>query len=109
MKTLILTLEYPPQIGGVASYTYNLANHLSGEDVVVYAPKMAGDLEFDKKNTWKTIRGKPYFAFIWPRWLRLFWQIKQIVKKEHISQIYVHHALPAGYVAYLLKKFYKIP
>ena len=43
MKTLIITLEYPPQIGGVASYTYNLAKNMAGDDVVVYAPKMEGD------------------------------------------------------------------
>jgi phosphatidylinositol alpha-1,6-mannosyltransferase len=109
MKTLILTLEYPPQIGGVASYTYNLAKYLATQEVVVYAPKMAGDAEFDKKNSWKVVRGRPYFKFFWPRWLRLFWEIKKIIKQENIGQIYVHHALPAGYVAYLLKKFYKIP
>ena len=109
MKTLILTLEYPPQIGGVASYVYNLAEHLPPEEVVVYAPKMAGDAEFDKKNNWKVIRGKPYFALIWPRWLRMFWEVKKIIKKENIGQIYVHHALPAGYVAYFLRKFYHIP
>jgi phosphatidylinositol alpha-1,6-mannosyltransferase len=109
MKTLIITLEYPPQIGGVASYTYNLAKNIPAQEVVVYAPKMPGDKEFDKKNPWKTIRGQPYFALIWPRWTRLFGEIKKIVKKEQIGQIYVHHALPAGYVAYLLKKFKQIP
>ena len=49
MKTLIITLEYPPQIGGVASYTYNLAKNIHTEDAVVYAPKISGDMEFDKR------------------------------------------------------------
>ncbi len=109
MKTLIITLEYPPQIGGIASYTYNLAKHLPPEDVVVYAPKMTGDADIDKKNPWKTIRAKPYFIFLWPQWLRMLWQVWQLVDKEKIGQIYVHHALPAGYVAYLIKKFKHIP
>ena len=109
MKTLIITLEYPPQIGGVASYTYNLAKNMAGEDVVVYAPKMNGDVEFDRKNKWKVTRGKPNFLFVWPRWLRMLAQVWSLVKKEKIQRIYVHNALPAGYVAYLLKKFKKIP
>lgn len=109
MKTLIITLEYPPQIGGVASYTYNLAKNMAAEDVVIYAPKMEDDANFDKKNPWKVMRGKPNFLFIWPHWLRMLVEVWGLVKKENITNIYVHHALPAGYVAYLLKKFKKIP
>lgn len=109
MKTLIITLEYPPQIGGVASYTYNLAKNMAAEDVVVYAPKMEGDTSFDKKNRWKVVRANPFFWFMWPRWLRMLWQIWKLAKKEKIQLIYAHHALPVGYVAYLLKKFKKIP
>ncbi len=109
MKTLIITLEYPPEIGGIASYTYNLAKNMPAEDVFVYAPKMPGDAEFDRKNKWQVTRGKPNFLFIWPRWLRMLWQVWSLAEKEKIAKIYVHHALPAGYVAYLLKKFKKIP
>lgn len=109
MKTLIITLEYPPQIGGVASYTYNLAKNMAPEDVVVYAPQMPGEVEFDKKNPWKVFRAKPYFLLLWPRWIKLLWQVWRIVKQEQIGQIYVHHALPAGYVALLISKFKHIP
>lgn len=109
MKTLIITLEYPPQIGGIASYTYNLAKNMSAQDAVVYTAKIAGDTDFDKKNLWKTVRGKPFSMFIWPRWVKMFIEIWRLVKKEKIQMIYVHHALPVGYVAYLLKKFKKIP
>ncbi|MFA5062063.1 MAG: glycosyltransferase family 4 protein [Patescibacteria group bacterium] len=109
MKTLIITLEYPPQIGGIASYTYNLAKNLPATETVVYAPKIMGGNEFDLKNKWKTVREKPYFKFFWPKWLKLYFQIKKIVKTEKIEQIYVHHALPVGYVAYWLNKKMKIP
>lgn len=109
MKTLIITLEYPPQIGGIASYVFNLVTHLPVGETVVWAPKMPGDNDFDAKNAWKTYRGVPYYAFFWPRWLKLYWQIKHIVRAEKIQQIYVHHALPVGYVARLIKRSFKIP
>ncbi|MBI2038201.1 MAG: glycosyltransferase family 4 protein [Candidatus Magasanikbacteria bacterium] len=109
MKTLIITLEYPPQIGGVASYTYNLAKNLPAGDVVVYAPKIIGDIDSDKKNSWKTVRAKPYFFFFWPRWVKMLWDVWKLVKNENIGMIYVHHVLPAGYVAYLMKKLKHIP
>lgn len=109
MKILIITLEYPPQIGGVASYTYNLAKNLPNEEVVVYAPKMDGDADFDRKNHWQTVRANPFVWFIWPHWLRMLWQVWRLVKREKIQVIYAHHALPVGYIAYLLKKISKIP
>ncbi|HRY36326.1 MAG TPA: glycosyltransferase family 4 protein [Candidatus Magasanikbacteria bacterium] len=109
MKILLITLEYPPKIGGIASYTYNFAAHFDSEEICVYAPKQQGDKEFDAKNDWKTYRYNPYFKVIWPRWLKMFWQVRKIIKKEKVEKIYVHHALPSGYVAYLCKKFFKIP
>lgn len=108
MKTLIITLEYPPQIGGIASYVYSFAKHLNPDEVVVYAPKQKWDKEFDDKEIWRTYRQVP-FGFVWPHWFRLYRQIKKIVKSEKIERIYVHQILPVGYVAYFIKKFKKIP
>lgn len=109
MKTLIITLEYPPQTGGIASYSFNLAAHLPSEETVVWAPEARGAKEFDASNPWKVYRGKPYFAFFWPRWLRWYLQINSIVKREKTERLMVQHALPGGYIAYLIKKFKKIP
>jgi len=109
MKTLLVTLEYPPQIGGIASHSLNLAAHLPADEIVVYAPKIAGDVAYDGRHSWKVYRLKPYLPFFWPRWLRLYWQVRQIVKKEKIERLLIQHALPAGYVGYLLKKFRRIP
>jgi len=109
MKTLIITLEYPPQIGGIASYVHNYAAHLPAEDVVVYAPTQPGEKEFDTANGWKTYRYHPYWSFIWPHWLRLFFQVAKIVKKEKIEQIHLHQVLPLAYVALMIKKFWHIP
>ncbi len=108
-KTLIITLDYLPQIGGIASYVENFVQHVPSEQIVLYAPKAKGDVEIDVKNSFKTYRYTPYFAFFWPQWLRMIWQIRKIVKKEQIEAIHVHQVLPVGYVAMVIKKLYKIP
>ncbi len=108
MKTLIISLEYPPQVGGIASYIYNFMSHVSSENFVVYAPKTKGDAEFDKKNNWKVYRHKPYWLF-WPKWFRMYLQIKKIIKQEKIDQLFIHHALPIGYVGEMIKKTKGIP
>jgi len=109
-KILIITLEYPPHIGGIATYVHDMANAFDAENTVVYAPKMQDTKIWDNTVGYKVVRNLPYFLpFIWPRWVRLFFQIKKIVKQEKIEVILINHVIPVGYVGYLIKKFLKIP
>ncbi|MFA6105088.1 MAG: glycosyltransferase family 4 protein [Patescibacteria group bacterium] len=108
MKKLIITLEYPPRIGGIASYVFNFLSHVNSAEYVLYAPKNTGAKEFDLKNPWQTYRFDPYYP-LWPHWLRMFFQIRKIVKKEKISELQIHHVLPCGYLGWIFLKLYKIP
>lgn len=108
MKKLILTLEYPPQVGGISSYIHNFLLHVKSDEYVLYAPKMPGGNEFDAKYPWKTYRHDPYFPF-WPHWLRIFFHILNIIKREKISEIHIHQVLPCGYLGWLILKIKKIP
>jgi phosphatidyl-myo-inositol dimannoside synthase len=110
MKKLIITLEYLPVIGGVQNYVHQFAAALDPESVVVLAPKNPKASGLDEKEKFKTIRKKLLLpAFIWPRWLKMFFQVLFIIKKEKIEILYIHHVLPVGYVAWIIKKFKKIP
>jgi phosphatidylinositol alpha-1,6-mannosyltransferase len=108
MKKLIVTLEYPPQIGGIASYVYNFLRHVNKDEYILYAPRTAGDKDFDSLNGWKVYRYDPYYP-LWPHWLRMFFQILRIVIKENITEIQIHHVLPCGYLGYLFRKLLRIP
>lgn len=109
-KILIITLEFFPTVGGIATYVKQLAEELEQNKVVVYAPKSPDTKDWDAKQKYKIYRKNPYFPlFIWPRWLRLLWQIFWICQKEKIEVILIHHALPIGYAGWFLKKIKKIP
>lgn len=110
-RILIITLEHPPQIGGIASYVHQSACALAKKATVfVYAPVNGNTKEYDASLPYTIIRMKPLApAYIWPRWLRLLVQIKSIVTQHKIQCIFLHHILPVGYVAWIIKKIYKIP
>lgn len=98
-KSLLITLEYPPTIGGIATYTKSLAAYLHTNVVV---------LNNGKKNT-KTENGYTVYTrkllfpkFIWPRWKRGLFHIWNIARKEKIEMLLVHHILPIGIIAYIL-------
>ena len=109
-KTLIITMEYPPQIGGIATFVHQFSISLEHDDVIVLAPKMKGDTAFDDQQPVNIFRKVFYYPrFIWPRWLRLYFQVKKIVKTYQVDVIHVHHVLPVGYVAKMIKKKFGIP
>ena len=109
-RTLIISLEYPPTIGGIATYVDQLAGSLDPAKVLLLAPPHKAATAWDESRGYKVIRKKPYFPqYIWPRWIRLYWQVKKIVKQYNIEMIHVHHVLPVGYVAYLIKRKFGIP
>ena len=109
-KILITTLEYPPQIGGIATYVHQMAQALDTEKVVVLAPKMKGDKEWDEQVKYKVIRKNQLFPkFIWPRWIKVIFQIRKIVKQEGIEIILINHVLPIGYAGWFIKKMFKVP
>ncbi|MFH1286661.1 MAG: glycosyltransferase family 4 protein [Candidatus Magasanikbacteria bacterium] len=109
-KTLIVTLEFPPTVGGIATYVHDMANAMDPSKTIVLTPEHKEQKQFDGRQRYKILRKKLFSPkFIWPRWWKLVRHVKKIVKQEEIELIMVHHVLPAGYAAILRKKFGKIP
>ena len=108
MKILLVTFEFPPQIGGMENYYYNLIKHTKDVDYTVLTLPSKTASDFDKQQNFKIIRKKLLGNLIWPRWLKLYLLIKKTVKKEKIDLLWVGDVLPCGSAAYLLFYFYKL-
>ncbi len=84
---VLLTLEYPPQHGGVGTY-------LKGE--------------VDASDTEVTVlQAQEYFWEKWPQWLPLFWHTCMQARKA--QSIWISHVLPIGYIAWIYKKIFRTP
>ncbi len=109
-KTLIITLEFPPTVGGIASYVDQMAASLDPAETIVLAPEVPGMATWDATRPYTILRRKFFFPKpIWPRWYRLLRHTKAICKQYGVERILVHHMLPAGYVAMRMKRSRKIP
>ncbi|MBI5728461.1 MAG: glycosyltransferase family 4 protein [Candidatus Magasanikbacteria bacterium] len=109
-KTLIITLEYPPTIGGIASYVHQLATALDPSQVIVLAPCHLNAATWDAAAPYRVIR-KNFFLprIFWPRWLRLLWHTLWIMRREKVELILVQHVLPVGYVSWVVQKLWHVP
>ncbi|HLD21412.1 MAG TPA: glycosyltransferase family 4 protein [Patescibacteria group bacterium] len=94
-KTLLITLEYPPQIGGVSQYYHHLIHELPKDSVIVLHNQ-------ENKLLFNSL-------WIWPRWLKGLWNSIQMVKQHRIEHILVGQILPIGTIAFIIYVLYGIP
>lgn len=92
MKILLVTLEYPPTIGGISTYLKELYKNFPGT-VRVVSP-----------HTHKMLT-----KFFWPHWLPFYFELKKIVALERPDEIHVSHVLPVGRLALWIFRSQKIP
>lgn len=113
MKILIVSFEFPPQPGGIGTYSFQIAKNLSnlGEDITVLAfsrhIKKKDILQFDNNLKFKIIRYENYYIKILNIIYRTFITFLT-VKKNNYDIIYITYP-PAGILAYFIKKIQKIP
>ena len=109
-RILLITLDYYPDVGGVANYIHQFAGALSAKDIIVYAPIAEGTKAWDDKQPYTIVRKKQLSPkFIWPRWFPLFFTARKLIKEYQTNLVLVHHVLPVGYVARMLKRALKVP
>jgi phosphatidylinositol alpha-1,6-mannosyltransferase len=92
MKTLFVTIEFPPKVGGVENYYGKIAQYWPDELIVL------------NNNQNELISPKmPFLA-----WLRAFKPISEALKKHSPQWLLVGEILPLGTVALLLSYIFKI-
>jgi phosphatidylinositol alpha-1,6-mannosyltransferase len=55
-RTLIVTNDFPPRLGGIQSFVHSLALRLPPDSLTVYAPKWDGAKEFDVRQPFEVVR-----------------------------------------------------
>jgi len=110
MKSLLFTIEFPPQKGGISKYYENICEYLPAEKISVLTSHEINDKKFDDKQKYTIYRKNLICALpIWPKWIFSFFHLWKTVKKGKIDIILVGQILPLGTVAYIYKKIFKMP
>lgn len=104
-KTLCITLEYPPQKGGVATYLFGLLASLDPQKIIVLTSSSSETREAPHR----VLRKKLLASWIRPRWIPMLLAAFWIIRREGIQQLLAGDALPSGRVCYLLHRLFKIP
>ena len=106
MKILLITLEYPPVHGGVASYYFGLVEELKrqGHEVEVIAQASADWHDPSPPPSPAGRGGLLLSRWIWPRWVRGYFTVRKALKNRSRDFLFVGQVLPLGAIAYLLRR-----
>src|SRR6056297_1854208 len=107
-KHLLLTLEYPPQSGGVGVYLKNLVDNNQSYEFKVIKHNEQNKCSVKNLTDDKVVECNFFYKYCWPRWLKIYFFLKNIYKKYPFQVLHISHILPLGYVAYLFSKTFNI-
>lgn len=107
MKHLLLvTEEYPPQIGGVATHLSLLYESNSDWSVTIVAP-----LARDEGTAKAQIIRIPFTQRVppWPRWFFLFFRLLKIVRTQKPDVVVAGQVLPIGLLLAVISRLTRVP
>ncbi len=121
MKVLVLIHEYPPIGGGGGAVAESIANELGamGEDICVLSSNVVGDsvpsesiqggVNLIRVPTRRKELHRARFLDMLSFLFKGFFTSRKLLKNWKPDIIHVHFAVPAGGLAWLISKIYKIP
>lgn len=123
-KNLLLTLDFPPKMGGVAEYYHQLCTRMPKNSIVVVAPYQNGCEEFDNRQPYPIIRSKKLTSIVSSMqksrtkklpglktlsWMTLSKHIVPIIRAHRVELLHIGQILPLGTVALQIKKQTGVP
>lgn len=101
-RTLLVTQDYFPKLGGVARYYHELCSRLDNTYVLTNVPgaSESGPRIYEEEF---------YFKRFWPRWAKLLLVLPRYMREYGIEHVLVGQLLPVGTAVALLKAFGFVP
>lgn len=101
---LLVSNDFPPKVGGIQNYLYELWSRLPYSDAHVLTTKYKGAGEFDRQQDFTIER---HAKILWPT-PRLISHTRSLMKEIHTETVFIDPLLPTGLIAPHLKDVTKI-
>jgi phosphatidylinositol alpha-1,6-mannosyltransferase len=106
---LLITLDYPPRVGGVATYLSRLVDDFPIGGIRVLAQREGDTHAIDVVSPAPLYRRRLVTGWLRPRWLPAAYWTDRFCRDEPPSVILTSHILPLGRVARMIGRRRKIP
>lgn len=94
-RHLLVTNDFPPKVGGIQNYLWELWRRLPPDDVVVHTTPYAGSAAFDDEQPFMVIRSTEPWLLPGPHLLR---RVRRLAQCHDVDLVVIDPALPAGLI-----------
>ena len=94
-RHLLVTNDFPPKVGGIQNYLWELWRRLPPTDVVVHTTPHAGSAAFDAEQPFTVIRSREPWLLPGPH---LAGRVRRIAARHDVELVVIDPALPAGLI-----------
>jgi phosphatidylinositol alpha-1,6-mannosyltransferase len=105
MIHLLVTNDFPPKVGGIQNYLWELWRRLPPDDFVVLTPPYPGSEEFDAEQAYRVVRTRQRFLLPTPRLRR---QIDALADEIGADLVVFDPAVPVGAAGPSLRHRYAV-
>ena len=105
MRHLLVTNDFPPKIGGIQSYLWELWRRLPCDDVVVLTTPYDGSGEWDREQRFAVVRSRERVLLPSPSLRR---RIDRLADETKAGVVVLDPALPLGHLAPSLRHRYAV-
>ena len=95
MPSLLVTNDFPPKIGGIQSYLYELWRRLPPDETTVFTTPYAGTKEWDAEQTFRVVRAKQKVLLPSKRLAR---DVDALAREVNADVIFLDPMLPLGLI-----------
>ena len=94
-RHLLVTNDFPPKIGGIQNYLWELWRRLPADDVVVHTTPYAGTDEWDATQAYTIVRSREPWLLPQPVLIR---RVNKLARKYEAEVVIIDPAVPAGLI-----------
>ncbi len=95
VRHVLVTNDFPPKVGGIQNYLWELWRRLPPEDVVIYTTPHKQAAAFDAQQPFKVLRSREPWLLPQPLLIR---RVNQIVQQYAARLVIIDPAIPAGLI-----------
>lgn len=107
-RTLLVTLDYYPALGGVSRYWERLGDLLPSGSFVVLAPPLPKGVA-ERQVSFPIIRRRMLASWLYPHWFPLLFSIAVACRRYRIERIIAAQVLPVGTAVMGVARLLHIP
>ena len=94
-RHLLVTNDFPPKVGGIQNYLWELWRRLPPDDVLVHTTPYDGSAAFDAAQPFTVIRSREPWLLPGPHLVR---RVQRLAESHEASLVVIDPALPAGLI-----------